>query len=60
MDRVLRKMPLLVGQFCCILCQKAEEDLTIFFGDARLGDLFGLISSKCLIACLLDTGISLF
>ena len=26
-DRLLRKMPLLVGHFCCILCWKAEEDL---------------------------------
>ncbi|TYK03471.1 ATPase family AAA domain-containing protein [Cucumis melo var. makuwa] len=26
-ERLLRKMPLLVGPFCCILCRKAEEDL---------------------------------
>ena len=27
MYRLLRKMPLLMGLFCCILCQKAEENL---------------------------------
>lgn len=27
MDRLLRKKSSLMGPFCCILCQKAEEDL---------------------------------
>lgn len=27
MDRLKRKLPSLVGSFCCILCWMAEEDL---------------------------------
>ena len=27
LDRLVRKLPSLVGHFCCIFCQKTEEEL---------------------------------
>ncbi|TYK04295.1 serine/threonine-protein phosphatase 4 regulatory subunit 3-like isoform X2 [Cucumis melo var. makuwa] len=34
-DRLVRKRTLFVGPFCCMLCQKAEEDLDHLFCDCQ-------------------------
>lgn len=41
-DKLSRKMPLLVGSFCCILCQTVEEDLDHVLWSCDFAVLSGL------------------
>lgn len=42
----MRKMPLLVDPFCCILCWKGRKIWTIFSGTVIMRVMFGILSSR--------------
>lgn len=51
LDRLLRKLPSLVGLFCYNLCWKAKESWDNFFWRLILRDLYGVSSFKHSVSC---------